>query len=71
MAAAQQVRKAAAVTAKDAAQRLGGREIDADLESRTKAELLDLAAAIDIEGRSSLTKAELISEIQQAARTAR
>jgi colicin import membrane protein len=71
VAAAEQVGKAAALTEKDSSQRLGGHEIDGDLESRSKAELLDLAAAADIEGRTNLTKAELISEIKKASRATR
>jgi colicin import membrane protein len=56
-----------------AAERVGSasRDINGDLESRSKAELLDLAAAIDVEGRTNLTKAELITEIKKASRTAR
>ena len=71
MAAAEQVGRAAAVTAQDTFQRLGGDAIDNDLESRNKAELLELAAVVDIEGRTNMTKAELVSEIKKAARTAR
>src|SRR5215211_7754215 len=70
-AADEKVGKASEVTAKDTTQRLAGNEIDGDLESRSKAELLDLAAAVDIEGRTNLTKAELVSEIKKASRTTR
>jgi hypothetical protein len=59
------------VTEKDTAQRLSSQDIDGDLESRSKPELLDLAAAVDIENRANLTKAELISEIKKASRTTR
>lgn len=42
-----------------------------DLESQSKAELLDLAASMEIEGRTTMSKAELISAITKAADTAR
>jgi hypothetical protein len=58
------------VTAKDTLHRLGG-AVDNDLDSRSKAELLELAAVVDIEGRMNMTKAELVSEIKKASRTAR
>jgi colicin import membrane protein len=44
---------------------------DGDLESQSKAELLDLAASMEIEGRTTMSKAELISAITKAADTAR
>jgi colicin import membrane protein len=69
VAAAEQVRMAA--TGESRAQRLGSRPVNGDLESRSKAELLELAAAMDVEGRTNLTKAELISAIKQASRTTR
>jgi len=42
-----------------------------NLESHSKAELLDLAASMGIEGRTNMSKAELISAITKAADTAR
>jgi hypothetical protein len=42
--------------------------LNGDLESHTKAELLDLAAAMDIEGRTTMTKAELLSAIEKGGR---
>ena len=53
VAAAEQAGKCAEATAKDTAQRLRSRQVNGDLDSHTKAELLDLAAAIDIEGRTT------------------
>ena len=61
VAAAERAGKVTAATAEDTAQRLDTCQINGDLESHTKAELLDLAAAIDIEGRTTLTKAELVT----------
>jgi colicin import membrane protein len=57
VAAAEQAGKAMAAT-----------PINGDLGSHTKAELLDLAAAMDIEGRTAMTKAELISAIEEEGR---
>ena len=42
-----------------------------DLGEHTKHELLELAAAIDIEGRTTMSKAELVSAIEKASRPAR
>ena len=42
-----------------------------ELKDRTKAELLELAAAIDVEGRTNMTKAELIAAIKRASRATR
>lgn len=42
-----------------------------DLSAKTKAELLDLATALDVEGRTSLRKDELITAIKKAQRSAR
>ena len=69
--AAEQVDERAAASAKTAAQRLRSDQGNGDLASHKKDELLELAAAIDIEGRTTMTKAELISAIKRASRTAR
>ncbi|MFO7545846.1 MAG: Rho termination factor N-terminal domain-containing protein [Trueperaceae bacterium] len=39
----------------------------ADLERRTKSELYERAQALDIEGRSSMTKQELVDAIRAAS----
>jgi hypothetical protein len=69
--AAERVAKTARATGQDAAPRSASREIDDDLESHTKGELLTLAAAMDIEGRTALSKTELITAIKRAPRSAR
>jgi colicin import membrane protein len=71
VAVAEEVGKAAAATDEGTSRRLDRRPINGDLESQTKGELLDLAAAMDIEGRANLTKAELISAIKRASRAKR
>jgi colicin import membrane protein len=71
VAAAEQVGHATEATAKDTARRLRSDQVNGDLESRSKPELLDLAAAIDIEGRTAMSKSELISAIEKASRGTR
>jgi colicin import membrane protein len=68
LAAAEHVREDAAVSAKGMAQR---EQTNANLESQSKAELLDLAAGMEIEGRTKMSKSELIAAITKAARGAR
>ena len=53
------------------AAQVGVEATNGDLESHSKAELLDLAASMGIEGRTNMSKAELISAITKAADTAR
>ena len=43
----------------------------ADLESYNKPELVELAASIGIEGRTNMTKGELVDAIAKASRTKR
>ena len=38
-----------------------------DLPERTKAELLDLAASLDLDGRSAMTKDQLVKAIRRAS----
>jgi colicin import membrane protein len=66
-AVAEGVRERSKTTAKRTVREL----TDGSLESRNKAELLDLAATIDIEGRTQMTKAELVDAIAKASRTKR
>ena len=70
VAAAEQVGRDAELTAKHTVRHLHGDRPDGELESQTKAELLELAAAIDVEGRTAMTKAELVSAIERATRAA-
>lgn len=68
IAAAEEIRESARETAKEAAREMRSPEVSGDLKSRTKEELLDLAAAIDVEGRTRMTKAELISAIKKSSK---
>lgn len=70
--AAERIRDDARGTAQDTARQLGRDDrFDGDLNSLNKPELLDLAATIDIEGRTNLTKAELVTAINKASRATR
>jgi len=71
VAAAEQLGREAETTAKDTARQLRTGFTNGDLGAHTKHELLELAAAIDIEGRTTMTKAELVSAIEKASRPAR
>src|SRR5215211_2373449 len=67
-AAAEQVRDDATVKATVTVAELQREQTNGDLESQSKPELLDLAAAMEIEGHTKMSKAELISAITNAAR---
>ena len=56
---AEQIREDSEATAKDAAGKLGGSTTNGDLDSYNKPELVELAAGIGIEGRTTMTKEEL------------
>lgn len=58
----------AAVAAKRTARGLQSDKLDLDLDSQTKAELLDLAAAMQIDGRTTMTKDELVTAIAKNSR---
>jgi colicin import membrane protein len=70
-AAAEEVRERSKTTAKRTVRELEGDATNGSLESYNKTELLDLAATIDIEGRTQMTKAELVDAIAKASRTKR
>ena len=64
---ADESRKPARAAAKKGRSRDGSSsKADADLESRSKQELYDLAQELDIEGRSKMSKKELIRAIRKA-----
>ncbi|MDW5594136.1 hypothetical protein VSS74_07310 [Conexibacter stalactiti] len=71
VAAAEQVRADTAERARATARTIQTEEINGDLEAHTKTELMGLAASIDIEGRTNMTKAELVRAIRSAARARR
>jgi colicin import membrane protein len=70
IAEARRMSEQSAVEAKETTARVREVATNGDLKDRTKDELLDLAAAMDIEGRSSMTKAELVSAISRSHRRA-
>jgi colicin import membrane protein len=69
--AAEQLREQARATAKDTARRLERGTTNGDLESYNKPELMELAASIGIEGRTNMSKGELVEAIAKASRTKR
>jgi colicin import membrane protein len=69
--AAEQLREQPKATAKDTARRLEGNGTNGDLESYNKPELMELAASIGIEGRTNMSKGELVEAIAKASRSKR
>ena len=69
--AAEQLREPAKATAKDTARKLERSGANGGLESYHKPELVELAASIGIEGRTSMTKGELVDAIAKASRSKR
>jgi colicin import membrane protein len=65
--AANRVGQQTTVTAERIARELQTDKLDSDLDSLTKAELLDLAAAIDIDGRTTMSKTELVTAIAKTS----
>jgi colicin import membrane protein len=68
--AAERLRERSEATAKSTAQELK-RGTNGNLESYNKPELIDLASSMGIEGRTNMTKAELVDAIAKASRTKR
>jgi colicin import membrane protein len=69
--AAEQLRERSEATAKSAAQELKRAPDNGELESYNKPDLVDLASSMGIEGRTNMTKAELVDAIAKASRTTR
>jgi colicin import membrane protein len=69
--AAQRLQERSESTAKNTAQELKRAPANGDLESYTKPDLVDLASSMGIEGRTNMTKAELVDAIAKASRTKR
>ena len=67
----EKLRKQARATAKDGAGKLKGGATNGDLESYKKPQLVELAAGIGIEGRTTMTKGELVDAIAKASPTTR
>ena len=63
--AAEAVRQRADTDAKTTTRKIKREQVNGDLKERTKPELLDLAAAVEVEGRTTMTKAELVKAIDK------
>ncbi len=61
------LRQAVGVAAADAVRELDGDDLR-DLSQHTKQELLEVATSLDVGGRSSMTKDELVSAIKKTAK---
>jgi hypothetical protein len=68
MKAADDLRERAAAAAKHTARELDRETADGGLDAYKKPELVELAASIGIEKRTSMTKDELVDAITKAAR---
>ena len=69
--AAEQLRERSEATAKSTVRELERAPGDGDLESYNKSELVTLASAIGVEGRTTMNKAELVAAITKASRSRR
>ena len=69
--AAEQLRERPKSIAKDTARKLEQEAANGGLESYHKQELVELAASIGIEGRTNMTKGELVEAIAKASRAKR
>jgi chromosome segregation ATPase len=69
--AAEEIRDQSRATAKHTARELKRNPVNGGLESYNKPELVDLAASIGIEGRTNMSKAELVDAIAKASRSKR
>jgi len=71
MEAAERLREEAESTAKETARELASAPANGSLESYNKPELVELAESIGIEGRTTMTKAELVDAIEKSSRAKR
>ena len=69
--AADQIRERSEATAKHIARELKRDTTNGGLESYTKPQLVELAASIGIEGRTNMTKDELVDAVAKASRATR
>ena len=67
----EEIRKRSEATAKRGAAKLRRSTTNGELEDYNKPELVELAAGIGIEGRTTMTKGELVDAIAKASRTAK
>ena len=68
VAAAEQIQRRSEATVTATARELDRAPTNGDLRSYIKQELVELAASMDIAGRSQMTKAELVTAIRRASR---
>jgi hypothetical protein len=68
---AEELRERSAATARGTADEVDGAPTSEDLQSYKKSELVELASAIGIEGRTNMTKDELLEAIRKASGRAR
>ena len=66
--ATEQIREQSVATAKETARELERDSTNGGLDTYNKPELVELAATLDIEGRATMTKAELVDAIAKASR---
>ena len=66
--ATEQIREQSVATAKETARELERDSANGGLDTYNKPELVELAATLDIEGRATMTKAELVDAIAKASR---
>ena len=71
IAAAERLRDDSEATAKSAARELERAPANGDLKSYNKPELVELASSMGIEGRTTMTKSELVDAIAKASRSSR
>ena len=69
--AAEEIRDQSKATAKDTVRKLDRERSNGGLQSYNKPELLELAASIGIEGRTHMSKGELVAAITKASRSKR
>jgi len=69
VAAAESIRKQSQAAAKQTARQLKNGKTNGDLASHNKEELLDLAATIDVPGRSKMNKDQLVKAIEKASKS--
>ena len=67
--AAERISKESKGTAKQVARQLKNGKTNGDLASQNKEELLNIAATIDLPGRSKISKSQLVKSIEQASKS--
>ena len=68
VAAAEETRRQASTATRDAVRYLKSDSTGVDLQGLPKRELLELAAAKDLDGRSRMSKAQLVTALKRSSR---